>query len=54
MIVNAWGNEIPIIEDPEDTYYVPPEERLDHDLADDAVALLDPDTGVISTDEDDG
>jgi hypothetical protein len=46
--VNAWGEPIEEVEDPDDIYWVPPEERKDSDDDPDANALqsdpFDPDS----------
>lgn len=46
--VNAWDEPIEIVEDPDDIYWVPPEDRKDSDDDPDANALqsdpFDPDS----------
>lgn len=46
--VNAWGEPIEVVEDPDDIYWVQPEERKDTDDEPDANALqsdpFDPDS----------
>ena len=49
MTINAWGQPIEQTELPDDIYYVPPEQRLDHDDDPSATAL----TNLITGEQDD-
>lgn len=52
--LNAWGESVPQDEDPEDLYYVPPEERVDVDSGPASDALGADDHGIDTGDDLDG